>query len=226
VNLSPGHDLKARIAAAAKREASPTRKSARTAILLVVVAALLFATSLFFWLGGVRIGDPASGIPERPLTFVCATVVGWSAIALVATWLAFSRGSSMLGRRLPWLLGIAILTPALLFGWMLLWNAQFPETMAEYVNRPGLRCLAFTLAMAAWPLVALSYVRREKNPTYPAAAGAARGVAMGALAGIVVDLWCPIAGPAHVLVGHITPILVLMGLGAAAGRVITGIRSR
>jgi hypothetical protein len=121
-------------------------------------------------------------------------------------------------------MAVAVLTPAVLFCWMLLWNTQFPETMTEYVARPGFRCLSFTLAMTAWPLVALSYVRRERNPSAPGAAGAARGVAMGALAGVVVDLWCPIAGPGHVLLGHITPILILMGLGAAAGRLLTGVR--
>ena len=222
MNLSP--DLKARIVNAAKREAPPTRASARRTVVLVTVAAILFAAAMFFWLGGVHIGDPKSGIPERPLTFVCGTVIGWSAIAAVAMWAAFSRGGSMLGRRARWLVAVSIATPVVLFLWMLLWNAQFPQTMTEYIGRPGFRCLSFTLAMTAWPLVALSYVRRERNPSAPAAAGAARGVAMGALAGVVVDLWCPIAGPGHVLLGHITPIIILMGLGAAAGRLLTGVR--
>ncbi len=226
MNLSP--DLKSRIMNAAKREAAPTRQAARRVVILVTIAAVLFAAALFFWLGGVHIGDPSGRIPipDRPLTFVCATVIGWSAVAAVAMWLAFTRGASMLGRRLSWLLAIAILTPVVLFGWMLLWNMQFPETMREIPGRVGFKCLSFTLAMTAWPLIALSYVRRERNPAYPGATGAARGVAMGAIAGVLVDLWCPIAGPAHVLVGHITPIIILMGLGAAAGRVLTGVRSK
>ncbi len=225
MNLSP--DLKSRIAAAAKKEASPTRASARRSVLLVSIAAVLFAAAMFFWLGGVHTGDPnnpTGPIPDRPLSFICGTVIGWSAVAAVAMWAAFSRGNSMLGRRWQWLIAVAIVTPVVLFGWMFLWNTQFPETMAEYAGRRGFRCLSFTLAMTAWPLVAISYVRRERNPSAPAAAGAARGVAMGAVAGAVVDLWCPIAGPAHVLVGHITPIIILMGLGAVTGRLLTGVR--
>jgi hypothetical protein len=225
VSSSSSH-LKARIVHAAKLEAAPTRATARRDTWLIVAAAVLFAAALFFWLGGVHIGDARTGIPERPLTFVCGTVIGWSAIAAVAMWMAFSRGKSMLGRRASVLLVVAIMTPAILFGWMLLWNAQYPQTMAVYVGRPGFKCLSFTLAMTGWPLVALSYVRRERNPVAPTASGAARGVAMGALAGIVVDLWCPIAGPAHVLVGHISPILLLMVLGAVVGKLLTGVRLR
>ena len=224
MNLSP--ELRDRVLAAAKKEAAPTRSAARTAVAFVVVAAVLLAAGIFFWLGGVRLGDPSRGIADRPLAFVCGTVIGWSLIAALATWLAFTRGKSMLGRQRAWLLGVAVLTPMVLFAWMLVWNTQYPETMATYQGSPGFKCLAFTLAMTAWPLVALLYVRREKNPLFPGVAGAARGVAMGALAGVLVDLWCPIAGPAHVLLGHITPMLLLMGLGALAGRVLTGVRSR
>ena len=224
--MSSSSSLKARILNAAHQEAPPTRAAARRSTLLIVAVAVLFAIALFLWLGGVHIGDARSGIPERPLVFVCGTVIGWSIIAAVAMWHAFTRGGTMLGRRPAWLLAVAVLTPGVLFAWMLLWNAQFPETMVVYVGRVGFKCLKFTLAMTAWPLVALAYVRRERNPVAPAAAGAARGVAMGALAGVLVDLWCPIAGPAHVLVGHISPILILMVFGACVGKLMTGVRPR
>ncbi len=224
MNLSPA--LKTRIAEAAKREAAPTRTSARRAVVLVSVAAVLFALALFEWVGGVRPGDPLRAVPDRPLTLICGTVIGGSLIAAAATWLAFARGPSMLGRRASWLLAVAILTPGALFVWMYIWGSHYPDNFIWIPQGKGFRCLSLTLAMAAWPLVALAYLSREKNPKAPAATGAARGVALGALAGILVDLWCPIAGPAHVLIGHITPILILMGIGAAAGRVLTGVRAR
>jgi hypothetical protein len=160
------------------------------------------------------------------MPFVCGTIAGWAAIAVVATRIAFSRGASMLGRRPAWLLVLAVATPVVLFGWMLLWNLFFPETMQVWEGRIGLRCFGFTLAMAAWPLVALGYVRRERDPLQPALAGAARGVAAGALAGVVVDVWCPIANPSHVMLGHVAPMLVLMAFGALVGRVVSGVRAR
>jgi hypothetical protein len=216
MNLSP--DLKARVLAAAKKHPSPTRGGARLRVSALVALALVFAGAVFYWLGGPHLAP-------RPLAFVCGTILGWSLVAVAAAWLAFWRGGSMVGRRRSWLLGLAASTPAILFAWMLLWNWQYPETLIAIEGRIGLRCLAFTMAIAAWPLIALAYFRRERDPSNPGAAGAARGVAMGALAGVVVDMWCPIANPMHVLLGHVGPMLLLMGIGALAGYSFSGVRA-
>ncbi len=224
--MNGSSQLRARILVAAAREASPARPTARMHLAAVVVIAALVDLAFFrFYMGGVHLGDAPHGVSDRPLAFVCGTVLGWSAIAAAATWFAFTR-PSMLGRRPAWLALVCVLTPPVLFGWMLLWNAQYPETIVWVATRPGLKCLSYTLIMAGWPLVALAYVGRERNPQAPAAAGAARGMALGGLAGALVDLWCPITGPTHVLIGHIGPLLVLMVLGALAGHVLTGVRVR
>jgi hypothetical protein len=217
VNLSP--DLKVRIFDAVRKEPAATRSDAAMQTSIVLVVAVAIAAALFALLGGVHVGP-------RPIEFVCGTTIGWSIVAAVASWIAFARGRSMLGRSHARLVTVAVVTPALLFAWMLLWNAFYPETRMIWPGRIGLRCLAFTLAMAAWPLVALAYIRRERDPLHPGTAGAARGVSAGAMAGVVVDLWCPIANPAHVLLGHIVPMLVLMAIGAISGRVIAGVRAR
>jgi hypothetical protein len=210
--------MRTRILGAVRKERSPTRSDVAVQTYIVLVLAVALAATLFAWLGGMHIGP-------RPIGFVCGTTIGWSLVAAGAAWLAFSRGPSMMGRSRGDLLGVAVATPVVLFTWMLLWNTQFPETLAVWPGRIGLRCLAFTLAMAAWPLVAVAYVRKERDPLHPGVAGAARGVAAGAVAGIVVDLWCPIANPAHVLLGHIAPMLILMGIGALAGRLFAGVRA-
>jgi hypothetical protein len=212
-------DLKARILVAVKGEPSPTRASAARQLAVVVVVAVVMALVLFFWLGGAH-------VEPRPIAFVCGTAIGWSIVASIAARLAFGRGGSMLGRPRGRLVAVAVLTPAVLLGWMLLWNATFPETLMVWPTRVGFRCLVFTLATAAWPLVAVSYLRRERDPSNAGWAGAARGVAAGALAGILVDLWCPVANPAHVLVGHICPMVLLMLVGALAGRMLVGVRAR
>jgi hypothetical protein len=217
--MNPPGDLRAKIFDHVKRERSPTRSGVAARTSVVLVAAVVSAAVLFAHLGGMHVGP-------RPIAYVCGTVTGWSIVAVIATWLAFARGRTMLGRSRGCLFAVVVLTPVVLFAWMLLWNARYPETLTAWPGRIGLRCLAFTMTMAAWPLVALAYIRRERDPIHPGLAGAARGVSAGALAGIVVDLWCPIANPAHVLLGHIVPMAILMTVGGAAGRLLAGIRAR
>ena len=126
----------------------------------------------------------------------------------------------MLGRSRGWLLAISALTPLVLFGWMLLWNTRYPETMAPS-PRTGSYCIELTLAIAAWPLVLLARARRERDAN-AVLTGAARGAALGALGGVLVELWCPIANPTHVAYGHILPVLLLGIVGALAGRRYSG----
>lgn len=216
-------ELKARILASAEREASPTRQVARARTRLVALSALGAALVLFALATLLDSRRPSP--PPRPEVFAAATVAGWIAVGLVTTWAAFGRGRSMLGRPRAWLLAIAALTAPTLFGWMFFWNTRYAETMAPYPERSGKYCLAFTLVIAAWPLVALARVRRERDGSHASLAGAARGAALGALGGFLVDVWCPVANPAHVAFGHILPIVLLSAVGAVAGRRYSGVRS-
>jgi hypothetical protein len=214
--MSPSPDFKARVLAAARAEPVETRpiRSRRTA--LVVVASAVVAISVFLALGGVRLG-------ERPIPFAIATIGGWAAVALAAAPVAFGRGKSMLGRARPLLLGVAVAAPLVLFGWIALWNLVYPETTAG--TQPlGVRCLAFTFLVAALPLVGLSLVRAERDPIHAGPVGAARGVAAGLLVGVLVDMWCPNAHPAHVAVGHILPLFLLAALGGLLGARVSGVR--
>ncbi len=52
---------------------------------------------------------------------------------------------------------------------------------------------------------------------------AVAAAATGAWAGFIVDLWCPIAEPAHVLFGHSFPILLLAIAGALLGQRYVGV---
>jgi hypothetical protein len=87
-----------------------------------------------------------------------------------------------------------------------------------HADRGGVACLCLTLAAAAFPLSALLEIRRGSDPVHPATAGAALGATCGAAAGIMVELWCSVSAPWHVLVGHVAPIVVLALLGGALGR--------
>ncbi len=218
--MMPPH-LKARIMEAAKAEASPTRQKARarTFIVLALALAVALPSTLIF-------SRTFVGVPRGPLLFIAGTAAGWLVVAIGVSWAAFARGRSMLGRSRALLVILFSLTPPLLFGWMYLWNLLYEETQTPVSGRAGYKCLAFTLAICAWPLIALSHVRRERDATHPGFAGAARGAAAGALGGFLVDLGCPVANPQHVALGHILPMLVLAVLGALAGHHYSGVRSR
>ena len=123
----------------------------------------------------------------------------------------------MLGRPRALLVGAALATPTVLFAWMLVWNLLYPETLRAWAGRPGFLCLDFTLAMGAWPLVALVLARRSTDPVHPRATGAALGAMVGAWAGSLIDLNCRIANPAHVALGHVLPVVILVALGAWLG---------
>jgi len=213
--MVPSSELKARILDAARREPSATLPRAVKQTALAIVAIIVVDIGLFVLVGGVHRG-------ARPNWFFLVTQGGAFLVALLAAWGAFGRGRSMLGRRPRTLLHIALGTPILLFSWMLFWDTWCPET-ATLPGRVGLRCVALSLASAAWPLALIAWVRRERIPIRPAVTGAARGAAIGAFAWVLVAMWCPLTYPAHVAFGHVLPLLISSGFGAWLGKRMTGV---
>jgi len=210
-------ELRARVLGAVRAERSPVRAEVvRRSVLLAASAALVIGAA-FYALGGADLG-------ERPEGFMLATELGWLALAGVATAFAFVRGSSMLGRPRGWLLAVAWAGPVAFWAWSVLWNARYPTTLGGFHVFPTF-CFTVTLAVGAWPLVALSLARRNSDPVHPRATGAALGVAAGAWTGAMMDLCCPAANPWHVALGHLLPILMLAALGAALGQRIVAVRS-
>ena len=133
----------------------------------------------------------------------------------------------MLGRSRSWLLyGIALI-PLGLFAWKVSCSLAFGDPMAEWLERPGLKCLSLSLLVAAGPLLAfLAVAARRSAPVRPALNGAAIGVASGACAWVALDLWCPVASVPHLLLGHVLPLCILAGTGALLGQTLLSLRSR
>ena len=73
--------------------------------------------------------------------------------------------------------------------------------------------------------VALAWERWGSDPVHPRALGLALGVAAGAAAAVLVDLWCPVGHVPHLLTGHVAPMLLLGGLGALLGTRVLGIQA-
>jgi hypothetical protein len=179
----------------------------------MVGASLVVAAAVFGRAGGLAHGA------GRPLPITLAIAAGGAAAAALLTWVALGRGRSTLARRPALLVAAALVAPVALLGWL----TAFHGSYAEPYERVGVRCLAFTLVLAATPLAAFLRLRRGVEPRRPSALGAAAGAACGAWAGVVVDLWCPLSAPAHALVGHALPVAILVIAGAALGRRTLGI---
>jgi hypothetical protein len=213
-------DLKARILADARATRSSVRSTSRLYAWLVLPSSIIVAAALFFAFDGLEHGR------GRALWFFVASCVGWAAVAALSMWGAFVRGRSAVGRSRAFLIAVAIGTPALLFAMMFALAVAYPEVTLVHPERIGFKCMGLTVAAAAFPLIALALARQQSDPVHPVATGAALGSACGASAGVMVEMWCPVAAPQHVVIGHIAPIIFLAVAGASLGARLIAMRPR
>ena len=80
-----------------------------------------------------------------------------------------------------------------------------------------MRCFGVSLLFGIVPLITFLLARRGSDPVHPRSLGAALGAAGGLWAATLVDLWCPVAFPVHVVLGHVLPALLLAAVGAVLG---------
>jgi hypothetical protein len=227
-------ELRARVLAAAAAEASPTRAAVRGRNLFIGLAAAASGIGAFVIFAALmseshllRLGGDVAPHQrlERPVELVVVTAGGALGIAATAVWLALRRGRSMLGRSRPRLLRAAALIPISLLAWKVGCSIAFGAAMVAWPDRPGERCLALSLLVAAGPLLSFLAIRRSA-PVQPTLNGAVMGFAAGACAWVAADLWCPVAYVPHVLLGHVVPLGMLAGAGALLGRALLAPRSR
>jgi hypothetical protein len=204
-------ELKARILEDASATPSARRGASRVISWLVLPSSVIVAAALFFAFDGVSHGG------GRPLWFYLASAMGWTAVAALSMWGALVRGGSALGRPRAWLIAVTVGTPAVLFAMMFGLAVVHPEVTLLHPERLGLKCLGLTVAAGAFPLLSLVLLRRGSDPIHPHVTGAALGAACGASAGVMVEMWCPVEAPRHLLVGHVAPMLLMAALWALLG---------
>ncbi len=202
--------LLARVAA----HPSPTRQRGRLVALGLLALSVGVAVGIL-WLMGGPAGEAAR---PRRLTWLVSGV--WGLFAAALSGLVFTRKGSVMGRPPSLLLLAAFATPLVLLAWLHSVQGSYPEPYA----RVGWRCLSMTLGMAALPLGSFLLLRRGIEPRGPWALGAAVGATCGAWANLLVDVWCPLSDTAHVLVGHVLPVVVLVLAGSLLGRRLLGVR--
>ena len=61
---------------------------------------------------------------------------------------------------------------------------------------------------------------------HPRALGAAVATAIGASVWVLVDAWCPVGYPLHVLLGHVLPLVLLAAVGQWLGGRWLSVRAR
>ena len=193
--------------AAIARQRSPTRAEVSTRSRWLMALSIAVAVGLFALIGGV---EHSAG---RPVKYTLLLSGGWTVFAALLTALVLWRPST-LGRPPRWLAALALAAPFVLLGWMHLFDGLYVEPFA----RLGLRCLTYTLGLAALPLSAFMVLRRGLEPRGATQLGAAVGAVFGAWAGVLVELWCPLVNLLHALVGHALPLTLLIAVGALWGR--------
>ena len=206
----PRPELRAKVLELARRAPVPLRAQVMKRSRALLTAGLLLPIALFVLFGGAEQGP-------RPRLLLLLTFAGTFALAALSLWAALSRGGRTLGRARAWLVVVALLPPLLLLVWKVGSSAAFPNMTQAWAARPGLRCFGVSLLFGVVPLIAFLIARRGSDPVHPRALGAALGAAAGLWAATLVDLWCPVGFPWHVLVGHVLPALLLATLGAVAG---------
>jgi hypothetical protein len=206
--------LRARVLAAASAARSPTRRQGRVLASVFLAASVAIAATIFEAIGGLGHGA------GRPTTITVVLAAGWSLVSALLTWLIVARGGSVMVRRPLLVAALALAMPFVLFFWMHL----FYGTYAEPFQAIGYRCLGYTLFISALPLGAFLLLRRAIEPRYPSALGAGAGAACASWAGALVDLWCPLTNPMHVLIGHVAPLVLATLVGAVLGHFMLGVR--
>jgi hypothetical protein len=209
--MHPSPDAKRLLLEATRRIPSPTRQQARLRTWLVLPAATLVGIAMYFAFDGPRHGG------GRAPALALAGTMSWTVVAALSTWVALGREPAASWRSRAALMAVAAGTPGVLFVLMLAFGLMQTDPRLAHPEAIGFYCLGLTLAVGAVPLLLLLRIRRGSDPVHPATMGAALGSACGAFAGIFVEMWCPVARPPHVLLGHVLPIVVLALVGASLG---------
>jgi hypothetical protein len=108
-------------------------------------------------------------------------------------------------------IGSLVLIVALLAAGYMVWpDALSLETTLDH----HAACMTMTLIIAAVPMAALVGSRRGCDPVHPACTAMSLAAAVGLWASLSTVLVCPMAGPVHMLFGHILPMALLLAFGA------------
>jgi hypothetical protein len=181
-------------------------------------AALAVGAGLALVVGSIAASRPS--VAGRPVAYVAAIVAAWAVVGAIATWAAATRGRSMLGRPPGWRIAVAAGTPLALVATSMAAAFVWPSPIEDVPAAAHGVCFAMTLGLAAGPLVLLVALHGATDAVRPGLTASALAAAAGAWGAVAIALHCGVAAPAHVLLGHVLPVVLLAVAGIAAGRFV------
>lgn len=210
-------ETRAQLLAQIRNIPSHTRKKRRNILIAWTIGGILLSLIAFAAVGGVR---PTLRSPEM----MALTASGTALFAGASVWMTLGRRNSGLGASIPTLVGMIIAVPVLILVWKVGWSSLYVGGVDWAPERPGFRCLGVSHLVGLPLLFTFLAIRRQTEPRHPQLTAAALGAAAGAVAAFLVDLWCPVGHPIHLLLGHVLPMISLATLGALLGARIVVIR--
>jgi hypothetical protein len=165
---------------------------------------------------------------ERPLSYVLVSVGTMLLCALGATTWVLTSGGDSLGRPHESLRALAAFVPLAITIGVLAASAAAPvtATVAGLSFSAHLTCASTYIAVGSLLLGILLLGLRPIDAVGPATKGAAVGAAVGAWTSVVMSLVCASPERTHVLVAHVSPLLLFVAMGALLGRRLLTYRYR
>jgi len=182
-----------------------TRREVRRRRFLAIGVSLLWFVALLFAAGFQR-DVAAAG------TAFLGQVVLPAALGFVAMYVAIARGRLGLGPRVEWLIGLTLAAPAV-FAVAALASSAAPGAGDPPLLKHAIGCCSVAILVATVPMVAATYGLRRVSVTDAPWRSALVGIGIGLISAAVLGMHCSSTDGAHLVTGHITPV-VLLGLSA------------
>jgi hypothetical protein len=185
-----------------------------TAVVAVVALTALVSSGSSEWVYG-RLAAGLTVAPAEELRLVwTSTLLG--ALTLGATLAALWRGHRGLGARATTLASTALIVAAAYSALTLLRPLHLSDAPAANlaISPWGARCALIASIVGVGVMACFAAALRRAAPVTTGLRGAAVGVAAGMWASVAVFVFCPSGDSQHLLVGHVLPLLALLGLGA------------
>jgi hypothetical protein len=179
------------------------------------------ATRFVGWAAGslvvLAVGVAALGVRPDVRTVLAPDVVTSSAVAMVTGFVAASVALVLAVPGAARWRGLKLIPVLTLVGWGALQPLQARPLRAGDAPFHA-ACGIEIVALALVPGAALFVLLRRAAPLEPAWSAGLATLAAASLAAAVLPIVCPIDASAHVLASHVAPVVVVAGVGAAAGR--------
>lgn len=207
--------MPAALRAAVEGASSPVRSfSAWRRAVRVMGPALAFAMAAIVW-------RPRADLAHRPMAWVVVGVAALASLVALGAWTSLSRGARGLGASVA---SRAAVLVAIVLGSLAALSSLHDAVEGSRVVEGSAAVTALAhcafrgVTAAALAAVLVGPALRRTAVTAPTLTGALGGAVAGLAGALTLHVMCPVAGLAHALVGHGTPVVLGAVLGALVGR--------